>query len=72
MFTQDNNKDEEQFEKNLKKLVLLDTDSNATIFCKREYVTDVWDVKESMGVVTNGNGQLISNQKCMVPDLGEY
>ena len=35
-------------------------------------MTDVWDVEDSMGVGTNGNGQLISNQKCMVPDLGEY
>ena len=68
MFTQDNK--EEDFEQNLRKLVLLDTDSNATIFCEREYVTNVWDVKESMGVGTNGNGQLITNQKCMVPDLG--
>ena len=72
MFAQDKTTEEEDFERNLKKLVLLDTDSNATIFCEREYVTDVWDVNESMGVGTNGNGQLISNQKCMVPDLGEY
>ena len=41
MFAQDKTTDEEEFERNLKKLVLLDTDSNATIFCEREYVTDV-------------------------------
>ena len=40
-------------------------------FCERQYVTDVWDVTESMGVGTNGNGQLISTQKCNVPHLGE-
>ena len=52
--------------------MLLDTNSNATIFCEREYVTNVWDVDKSMGVGTNGNGQLISNQKFMIPDLGEF
>ena len=51
--------------------MLLDSESNATIFCEEDYVTDIWNVKEAMGVGTNGNGQLISNQKCIVPHLGE-
>ena len=70
MFTQNNK--EEDFEQNLRKLILLDSDSNATIFCERKYVTDVWDVDETMGVGTNGNGHLMSNQKCLVPHLGEH
>ena len=70
MFTQNNKK--EDFEQNLRKLILLDSDSNATIFCERKYVTDVWDVDETMGVGTNGNGHLMSNQKCLVPHLGEH
>ena len=59
-------------EQDLKKLILLDSDSNTTIFCERKYVTEVWNVKESMGVGTNGNGKLVSNQKCMIPNLGEH
>ena len=70
MFAQD--KEEENFEENLKKLILLDSDSNATIFCEKDYVTDIWDVNETMGVGTNGNGQLVSSKKCFVPDLGEH
>ena len=41
-----------------KKLILLDSDSNATVFYKRSYVTKVWDVNESMGLGTNGGGHL--------------
>ena len=70
-FTQKRTKKEIQFETDLKKLVLLDSDWNATIFCEEEYVASIWDVNESMGVGTNGNGQLISTQKCIVPYLGE-
>ena len=54
-----------------KKLILLNIDSNATVFCERKYVTKVWDVKESMGLGTNGGGSLISKLKCIVPHLGE-
>ena len=61
-----------EFEKELKKLILLDSDSNATIFCERKYVKEVWDVDESMGVGTNGDGELISSQKCIIPHLGEH
>ena len=70
MFTQE--KQEENFEENLKKLVLSDSDSNATIFCEKDYVTDIWEVNETMGVGTNGNGQLVLRKKCLVPDLGEH
>ena len=58
--------------KDLKKLVLLDTDSNVTVFCERKYVNKVWDVNESMGLGTNGGGSLISTQKCEMPHLGEH
>ena len=70
MFAQ--NKTRQNLEQDLKKLILLDSDSNTTIFCERKYVTEVWNVEETMGVGTNGNGQLVSNQKCMVPNLGEH
>ena len=50
----------------------MDSDSNTTIFCERKYVTEVWNVKECMEVGTNGNGQLVSNQRCMILNLGEH
>ena len=69
IFAQDNKK--EKFKENLKKVVPFDSDLNASIFCEKDYVIDIRNVKETMGVGTNGNGQLISNQKCIVPHLGE-
>jgi len=51
---------------------LLDSESNATIFWERKYVKDVWDVEESMGVGTIGDGELILKQKCIIPHLGEH
>ena len=56
------NKERQNIEQDLKKLILLDSDSNATIFCTRKYVTNVWNVEETMAVGTSGNGQLISNE----------
>ena len=47
VFTQ--NKQEIKFKNELKKLIPLDNDSNATIFAE----------KNGMGVGINGNGQLI-------------
>ena len=58
-------------QENLKELILLDSDSNATVFCERKYVTKVWKVEESMGLGTNGGGSLVSNMKCTIPHLGE-
>ena len=62
----------EDMAKQLKRLILLDSDSNATIFCEEKYVNKIWDTKQSMGVGTNGNGHLISTQRCNVPLLGDH
>ena len=35
-------------------------------------MTNIWDVEETMRVGTNGNVQLTSSKKCVVPDLGEH
>ena len=56
---------------NLKKLILLDSDSNTNLFCERGYVIHIWDINKSMGVGMNGNGYLTPTQKCIVPHLGE-
>ena len=56
----------------LKKLVLLDSDSNTTVFCEKKYVKEIWDVNETMGLGTNGGGSLTSTKKCNIPYLGEH
>ena len=51
-----------------KYLILFDSDSNTTVFCKQEYVNIyVRDTDEVMGVNTNGTGDLDSTQKCKIP-----
>ena len=62
----------EKFAEQLKKKILLDSDSNATIFCNENYVDEIWDTDERMEVGTNGDGYLESKQKCNVPLLGEH
>lgn len=53
---------------NLNDLILLDSNSNTTVFCKQEYVNIyVRDTDEVMGVNTNGTGDLDSTQKCKIP-----
>ena len=58
--------------KDLKKLVLLDSDSNTTVFCEKKYVKEIWDVNDTMGLGTNGGGSLTSTKKCNFPYLGEH
>ena len=55
-----------------KKKILLDSDSNATIFFNEDYVDEIWDTNEQMEVGTNGNVHLESKQKCNIPMLGEH
>jgi hypothetical protein len=62
----------DKFAEQLKKKILLDSDSNATVFCNENYVDKIWDTDERMEVGTNGDGYLESNQKCNVPLLGEH
>ena len=66
--TQDNAKEEQD----LKKLILLDSDSNTTVFCEKNYVNEIWNVDDSMGLGTNGGGSLTSRKKCNIPYLGEH
>ena len=70
LFLQGENDDE--FARQLKKTILLDSDSNATIFCNEEYVNEIWDTNQRMELGTNGGGHLESKQKCNVPLLGEH
>ena len=56
----------------LKDLNLLDSDSNTTVFCKQEYVKNIRDTDEVMGVNTNRNGCLDSIQKYKIPHLEEH
>ena len=58
-------------EENLKDIILLDSNSNTTIFCNKELVDKVFDSKNSMTVGTNGDGNLESNKKCIVPPFKE-
>ena len=60
--TQDN----DQEEQDLKKLILLDSDSNTTVFCEKKYVKEIWDVKDTMGL------SLTSKKKCNIPYLGKH
>ena len=66
--TQDNDREEQD----LKKLILLDSDSNTTVFCEKKYVEEIWDVEDTMGLGTNGGGSLLSKKKCNIPYLGEH
>ena len=65
-------KEKEGEQDDLKELILLDSDSNVTVFCERKYVEKVWDVQKSMGLGTNRGGSLVSNMLCIVPHLGEH
>ena len=58
--------------KQLKELILLDSDSNVTIFCEEKYVDKIWDTHQTMDVDTNGNGLIVSKKRCSVPLLGEH
>ena len=52
---------------NLKDIILLDSNFNTTIFCKKELVDKVFDSEDSMIVRTNRDSNLESNKKCIVP-----
>ena len=53
-------------------MALLDSDSNATIFCNKRYVDEIWNTTEKIDVGMTGGGHLESKQRCNVPLLGEY
>ena len=51
---------------NLRDIILLDSDSNTIIFCKKELVDKVFDSNNSMKVRTNRDGTLKLNKKCTI------
>ena len=42
------------FDNSLEKLILLDSDSSATVFCVNKNITKIWNTEERMGVDANG------------------
>ena len=64
--------EENNVDNNFKKLILLDSGSNATVFCENNYVTKIWDTNKYMGVGTNGGGKIISTKKYTIPHLGDH
>ena len=58
-------------EKELKDLVLLDSDSTNTIFCNKDYVENIQEAKTPLEIQTNG-GILTVTQTCEIPHLGTH
>ena len=58
-------------EKELKKLVLLDSDSTNTIFCNEDYVDNIQNAITPLEIQTNG-GTLTVTQTCEIPHLGTH
>ena len=42
----------------MKDIVLLDSDSNATIFCNLKFINKIWDIEQRVKVDSNGDGRL--------------
>ena len=56
----------------MKDVILLDSDSNATIFCNENFVKKIWDTNNSIYVDSIRDGRLAWTKKCKVPYLEEY
>jgi hypothetical protein len=54
----------------LRNWILLDNQSSATIFCNKDYVTNIRKTKATLELHTNG-GVLMTNHKCDIPGFGE-
>ena len=54
----------------MKSIILLDNQSTVSLFCNKDYVERVWEVKEQLELATNG-GALKTNQKALVKGFGE-
>jgi hypothetical protein len=54
----------------LKNIILLDNQSTVSLFCNKNYVEKVWEVKEQLELATNG-GTLKTNKKAFVKGFGD-
>ena len=57
--------------KELRELVLLDSDSTNTIFCNENYVSNIQNAETPLEIQTNG-GILTITQTCEIPHLGKH
>ena len=57
---------------NIKKLILLDSDSNELYSVKKYYITKIWETDVKMSVRTNEGGRLILKKKYIIPQLREH
>ena len=56
----------------MKDVILLDSNSNATIFCNENFVKKIWDTNNSIYVDSNRDGRLACTKQYEVPYLGEH
>jgi hypothetical protein len=54
----------------MKNIILLDNQSTVSLFCNKNYVEIVWEVKEQLELATNG-GILRTNKKTFVKGFGD-
>ena len=62
---------QENNEKELKDLVLLDSGSTNIIFCNKDYVENIQEANTPLEIQTNG-GTLTVTQTCDIPHLGTH
>ena len=55
--------------KEMKKLVLLDSNSTDTVFCNKTYVTNIRKSDKPLILKTN-SGTIVTTEICQVPYLG--
>jgi hypothetical protein len=54
----------------IKNIILLDNQSTVSLFCNKNYVEKVWEVKAQLEIATNG-GTLKTNKKAFVKGFGD-
>ena len=56
----------------MKDAILLDSDSNATMFCNENFAKKIWDADSSVYADSDGDGRLACTKRCEAPCLGEH